>query len=59
VRKGPAAVDLQIFGVENIVGCAHVIPEIATSCKTADRQNKQWIDNSHIDLVTWDDVYNI
>jgi hypothetical protein len=28
VRKAPAAVALQVFSVGNIVGCAHVIPEI-------------------------------
>jgi len=31
VRKAPAAVALQVFSVGNIVSCAHVIPEIATS----------------------------
>jgi hypothetical protein len=36
VRKEPAAVDLQVFTVGNIVGCAHVIPEITTSSKTRD-----------------------
>jgi len=30
-RKAPAAVAFQVFRVGNIVGCAHVIPEIATS----------------------------
>jgi hypothetical protein len=30
VRNAPAAVALQVFSVGNIVGCAHVIPEIAT-----------------------------
>jgi len=34
VRKAPAAVALQVLNVGNIVGCAHVIPEIATSSKT-------------------------
>jgi hypothetical protein len=36
VRKALAAVALQVFSMENIVGCAHVIPEIATSSKTGD-----------------------
>jgi hypothetical protein len=31
VRKAPAAVVLQVFGVGNIIGCAHVIPEIANN----------------------------
>jgi hypothetical protein len=30
VRKVQEAVALQVFSVGNIVGCAHVIPEIAT-----------------------------
>jgi len=34
VRKAPAAVALQVFSVGNIVGCTHVIPEIANSSKT-------------------------
>jgi len=58
VRKAPTAVALQVFSVGNIVGCAHVIPEIATSSKTGDGQNEQQIVNSHIDLATWNDVYN-
>ena len=58
VRKSPAAVALQVFSVGNIVSCVHVLPEIATSCKTGDGRNKRWIVNSHIDLVTWNDVYN-
>jgi hypothetical protein len=58
VRKAMEAVALQVFGVEIIVGCADVIPEIATCCKTGDRRNKRWIVNSHIDLATWNDVYN-
>jgi hypothetical protein len=36
VRKALAAVAWQVFSMENIVGCAHVIPEIATSSKTGD-----------------------
>jgi len=58
VRKTPAAVALQVFSVGNIVGYAHVIPEIATSSKTGDGRNERWIVNSHIDLATWNDVYN-
>jgi hypothetical protein len=52
VRKAPAAVALPVFSVGNIIGCAHVIPEIATSSKTGDGRNEQWIVNSHIDLAT-------
>jgi len=58
VRKVPAAVAFQVFSVGHIVSCAHVIPEIATSTKTGDRRNELWIVNSHIDLATWNDVYN-
>jgi hypothetical protein len=58
VRKALAAFALQVFSVANIVGCAHVIPEIATSRKTGDGWNKRWIVDSHIDLATWNDVYN-
>jgi hypothetical protein len=41
VRKAPAAVALEDFRVGNIVGCAHVIPEIATSSKTGDGRNER------------------
>jgi len=58
VGKAPAAVALQVFSVGNIVGCAHVIREIATSSKTGDGRNERWIVNSHIELATWNDVYN-
>jgi len=58
VRKAPAAVALRVVSVGNIVGCTHVIPEIATSTKTGDGRNDCWIVNSHIDLAAWNDVYN-
>jgi hypothetical protein len=58
VRKAPAADAWQVFSVGNIVGCAHVIPEAATSSTTGAGWNERWIVNSHIDLVTWNDVYN-
>jgi hypothetical protein len=58
VRKQLAAVALQGFNVRNIVGCAHVNQEIATSSKRRDRWNEQWIINSQIDLTTWNDVNN-
>jgi hypothetical protein len=59
VRKALAAVALHVFSLGNIVGCALVIPEIATSCRTGDGQNKRRIVNSHIDLATWNDVYTL
>ena len=58
LRNAPAAIALQVFSVGNIVGCAHVIAEIATSSKSGDGRNKRWIANSHIDLATWNDVCN-
>jgi len=58
VREAPAAVALPVFSVGNILGCAQVFPEIVTSSKTGEGRNQQWIVNSHIDLVTWNDVYN-
>jgi hypothetical protein len=58
LSKAPAAIALHLFSVGNIVGCAHVILEIATSNKTGDGRNERWIVNSHIDLATWNDVYN-
>jgi hypothetical protein len=57
-RKAQAAVALKVFNVRNIIGCAHVIPEIATSCKTGDRSNERWIVTINIDLTTWNDVLN-
>jgi hypothetical protein len=58
VRNARAAVTLQVVSVGNIVGCAQVIPEIAASSKTGDGWNERWIVNSHIDMATWNDVYN-
>jgi hypothetical protein len=58
VRKALSAVASQVFSVGNIVGCAPVIREIATSSQTGDGRNERWIVNSHIDLATWNDVYN-
>jgi hypothetical protein len=58
VRNAPAAIALQSVCGVNIVGCAHIIPEISTSGRTGDGQNERWIVNSHLDLATWNDVYN-
>jgi hypothetical protein len=58
VRKAPTAIALQVFSVRNIVGCVHIFPEIATSSKTGDGRDERRIANSHIDLATWNDVYN-
>jgi hypothetical protein len=55
-RKPPAAIALQGLCVGNIVGCAHVIQEIASS-KTGDRRNERCFVNSYTDLGTWNDVY--
>jgi len=59
VRKALAAVVLEVFSMGNIVSCEQQTPEIATSSKTGDRRNKRWIVNSHIDLATSNDVYNV
>jgi len=58
VIKALAAVALQVFDVGNSVGWADTIPEIATSSKVGDGRNERWIVNTHIDLATWNDVYN-
>jgi hypothetical protein len=57
-KQALAAVALQVFSVGNIMGCAHVIPEIATCIKAGDARNERWIVNSYIDLATLNDVYN-
>jgi hypothetical protein len=58
VRTGPAAIASQVFHAGYIVGCEHMIPEIATSGKTGDGRNKRWIVNRPIDLATRNEVYN-
>jgi hypothetical protein len=40
VKNEMAALALQVFSVGNIVGCMHVIPEIATSSQTGDGQTE-------------------
>jgi hypothetical protein len=59
VSKALANVALRVFSVGHIVGCVHLIPEIATSSKRGDGQNERWIVNSHIDHATWKDVYKL
>jgi hypothetical protein len=46
LRNSLAAVALHDFSVGNIVGFTYVIPQIATSCKSGDRRNEQWIVNT-------------
>jgi len=58
VRTALAAVPLQVFSVGNIIGCAQVIPEIPAGSQTGDGRIERWIVNSHIDLATWNNVYN-
>jgi len=58
MRNAVAAIALLVFSKGNIVGSVHLIPRIATCCKTGDGRNEPWIVNSHIDLATWNDVYN-
>jgi hypothetical protein len=59
VRIVLAAIALKVLRVGNVIGCAHEIPATATRSTTGDRQNERWILNSHIDLATWNDVYNL
>jgi len=49
---------LHVCSVGNLVGCAHVIPQMATSSNTGHGQNNQWIVHSHIDPATFQDVDN-
>jgi hypothetical protein len=58
VRKAQAAIALQVFKVGIIVGCMHIVPTIATASMTGDGQNERWMIHRHIDLVSWNDVYN-
>jgi len=57
LRNTPAAYALQVFNVGNLIGCMHVIPEIATSWETGNKRNERCIGNSDINLATWNDVY--
>jgi len=58
VRNALAAIALEVFSVGNIVGCAHVLPEITTSSTTGDGWNERSIANSNLDLATWNHVDN-
>jgi hypothetical protein len=58
VRKAPAAVALEVFSVGNIIGCAHIIAEIAASSTTGDGRNARWIVDRQKHLVTSNDVFN-
>jgi hypothetical protein len=58
VIKVLTAIVVKVFSMGNIIGCAHIISEIASCTKTGNRWNEQWIPNSNIDLVTWHDVNN-
>jgi len=58
VREPPVAVALNVFSMGSIVGCTHVITEIATSSKIGDGRNEGWIVHRDLDLATWNDVYN-
>jgi hypothetical protein len=58
VKLAQTDVASQDFRVGNLIGFAHGIPQIATSSKRGDGRNERWIVKSHIELVTWNDVYN-
>ena len=56
VRVPPAnRAQYQVFSAWNIVGYPHVIPEKPFTDLT---KNEQWVVNSQIDLMTWNEVYN-
>ena len=56
VRVPPTSrAQYQVFSAGNIVGCAHLIPEKPF---TDPSMNERWVVNSHIDLMTWNEVYN-
>ena len=57
LRNALTPVGLKVFSVGNIVGCAHVIQEIAASSKTGDGRNEPWIVNRHIYLATCNTIY--
>jgi hypothetical protein len=58
-RKAPAAIGSQVVSMGNITSCAHLFLQIATSSKTRGGRNEEWIVNSHIDLPTSNDVYDL
>jgi hypothetical protein len=58
VRIAPVSFALEAVIEGNVIICVHVIPEIATYSKTTECRNEQWCVNSHMDLATWNDVYN-
>jgi len=58
LRKALGAGASQVFSLGNIVGCAHVIQETATSSTTGDGWNERLMVNSHTYLATWNDVYD-
>jgi hypothetical protein len=59
VRKAPADFALQVFSVGNIVGCTHVIQDIASTSKTGDGPKELLIVNSHIYPPSSNDVCNL
>jgi len=59
VKNPQEAVTLQMFSVGNNVSYMNLIPDIARSSKTGDRQNVEWIVNSYLDLATLNHRYNL
>jgi len=58
IRKAPAAVELQVFSLENVVSYEHLIPDSAASCRTEDGRNERWMVNNHMDLASLNIVHN-
>ena len=58
VRKPLVVIGLQCFSIGNIVGCTHRFQTIATSSNRGDRWKERGIVTRHMELGTWNDVYN-
>jgi hypothetical protein len=59
VRNAPRPVASNVVSVGNFEGWGHVVRELRTISQTGDRQKEWWIVNSHIDIATCNDVYNL
>jgi hypothetical protein len=59
VRKALSAIGSQVESMGNITSCVHLFLQIATSSMTRGGRNEDWIVNSHIDLPTSNDVYDL
>jgi len=53
-----AAISVHIFSVGNLIDYMHVISELTATSKAGIGGKERWIVNSHINLVTWNNVYD-